>query len=416
MRCISICVISIFQSIALAAEHFEWNEENMTYTMKKYIEYRSECSSHPFIKDVQKSFVHDKLPNHKASEKKILAIHFSGYYLNFGLYSLENGEIATIKKKNLKKPLKTELTDFNWIATEVDKFLDDRDREECIMAGLALPYQMLLDSLSSGIALAVGPKNDLTWPHHKVSPLEDMAFFFEQKNLNIKPCVLANEAVAALMSVDSEVNEHRIGITLGTGTNAAYLKKQDGEETEAINLHWACLDPKIFRRNIFDKDIEVYSTLGALENETFALDRCIGEMGLAQLFRETLVYKNPKWQSVWPLVDLDYISRVTQMADESSKDYKLLKAIKTRSGRILASLITGQLKTMDINLQEDKIIIILSGKLLEQELDYNILKKVAIPFLERNGFPPSIFKFVRTTDAPLVGLVKIFWTHLLTDE
>lgn len=409
----NITLILIFQSIALAIVQFKWENDDMKNLQEAFRECVANGASNEFPNMFQRTFISDKAPLNTACEKSILAIDFGGTSLKLGFYDLTTGVRVEIKTQVIKIPQKDEiqaLDAFDWVASKVRSFLEDCTNNTDIIAGLTFSYAMEQTSLCTGKILSLGKNFHFKKLEPGSDPIKLLTKSFTKENLNISLVALANDTVATLMSVDKKENQHRIGIVLGTGTNAAYFKQEKGRPVEATNLEWASFDTKTVKMNSFD--IEFKEDLDKKGIESALLDRYVGGLGFLYLLNKAAraegLLKDGTSYSI------EYVNSILKGEVKNPKLHRIIEDIKTRSMQVIVSLVAGLVENMGIDIEREGLTLVLNGTIFEQSFDFEIFKKELVAFFKSNEFLNKIdINFERPPDASLIGMVNIIRTQVL---
>lgn len=370
--------------------------------------------SNEFPNMFKRSFVFDKSPSQETYAGKILAIDFSGSVLKLGLYSLRNEKSGMIKKTSIvvpKKETAKHMNFFDWIAPNVLKFVDHGDKNESIIAGFAFPYPLEQTSLRSGKILSIVGNFHFIPIELGSDPAICLSDSFKRKGLDIDVCVLVNDAIATLMSVDKGKGDHIISIVIGNGTNAAYFKQEDGCETEAINLGWGSFDSIGIRRNVFDCGLELNFIDDEIESGI--LDRYASDLGFRPLLNAAACVCDRGCQRH------DYkqkeIREIINDGVATSEIYKLIKNIRRRSVLVTVSLVIGLMKTMGI-CDLDRVVLVLGGTFFEDKYEYNMfIQEASIYFIINEMFYID-FDFEQAIDGSLDGILRIIQKCVLPHE
>lgn len=387
---------------------FNWEREDVDNLKIAFSECLRNGASERYPNMFQETFVYDKdisMPHH---DILMLVIDFGGSTLKLGLYQLKNSKfIENMLPKRINIPDKEEIKDidaFDWVATQVDEYVGKTDKK--ILAGLTFSYPVKQTSIKSGRILSLMKNFHFKVDHLEIDPVEEMNLALEKKGLDISVCALSNDTVATLMSVTEFKNDHKIGIVLGTGTNAAYFRKEKNGTYQAINMEWASFDSHRIKRNIYDVQFE--EDLHSQKNRTAFLDRMIGGYGFVPLLNMALKDMGISDKGL----TMDQIEKIINEANENSEEFKLIKSIKTRTARILTGLLLGFIENMNVKPSE-YVTLILNGTIFVQEFDFESFKEEMFRFLNLTNLTPQQLRFVIPKDASLRGMVHIIMSDVL---
>lgn len=387
---------------------FDWDDENVLELKNAYLKCLQKGRTDEFPNMFQNTFIYDKTINIPDRRENILVIDFGGSSLKFCLYEVINCKIVErISTKYLKIPNVEEIREvnaFEWVVDQISEYIVDK--EEKIIAGLTFSYPIEQTSIDSGKILNLAKNFHFKAISGTVDPVIALNNTFKKRGYNITIKALANDTVATLMSLQPLEDEHRIGIVLGTGTNASYFKPDFDGHFKAVNLEWSSFDCKELRKNIYDEKFE--DLLKSQGNSTVILDRLVGGYGFLPLLNMLLKDMN--------LTTTDYtyqdVDEIIHQRDESSPIFKAIKSIKSRTMKVITALVLAIIESKHI-LPDETVSLIMNGTIFELPFDFELFETEILKFIGCVNLKPGQLRFVRPKDASLVGMVHILLSEIL---
>lgn len=367
---------------------------------------QSSLFKHPNM--FQKTFVHDKYSNTTFNDKKILAIDFGGTSLKLGLYQIREGEIVeSLIMHSFKIPEKDEISNidaFEWCADKIHDYLNGTS--ENIIAGMTFSYPVSQNSLSSVRILNLSKNFHFKEIPLNGDPINLLNEALSKKNMNIKVKGLANDTVSTLMSLKKKPKDHRIGIVLGTGTNASYFKRNGNGDNEAINIEWGYFDSPYLKKNKYDLDFA--EELKIRGDKTNNLDKMIGGFGFLHLLNKAILENKVSNKKI----SLEEVIKIIDKKDEKCQIFQLITNIKKRSMRIISALVLGIIETYHLK-NDETITLILNGSIFDSYFDNNLFVSENREILEYNGIDTKKISILTPSGASLKGIVNILCTELM---
>ncbi|KRH94401.1 Hexokinase [Pseudoloma neurophilia] len=387
---------------------FEWTVNDVLTLKKNYSDCLKEGKSEKWPFMFQDTFVYDKKIKSTFHHEKLLVIDFGGTTLKLGLYEAKNGIVTEIMlPKYIKIPEKQKIEHieaFDWVAYQISEYLGDIEEE--IYGGLTFSYPIEQISINSGKVLAfeknfhfkVDPKNK--------DPVAAINRALKERGYNIKIAAIANDTTATLMSVKKIEKDHRIGIVLGTGTNATFFRNDKNNKKQAINLEWAGFNSPDIKRTIYD--IQLEEEMKKSGNNTTFLDRFIGGYGFFHILNMTLKDMGLIKKDLTP----EDIKKHIHDDNRNNEIFQVIKNIKTRTARVLTGLLLAVVDNMEIK-SDETITFILNGTIFSDPFDKKIFYTEMKRFLKFSGIKLNQIRFMRPKDASLVGMVNILLSEVL---
>nr|XP_022287076.1 hexokinase-1-like [Crassostrea virginica] len=267
---------------------------------------------------------------------------------------MKNGEATTTTKYyNLAEDLLSGPCQniFDHIAESLEAFLREENitSTACIPVGFTFSFPSDQKSLKHSVLV--------TWTKSfkcPDGPGQDACVMLEEaiarrKEMPVKLDVMAriSDTTGALMAGNYADKKCRIGVILGTGSNAAFVErienynKFDGKDPETkqiiVNTEWGafgdngCCD---FYRNEFEEEVDQYSN----HVNSFTFEKSFAGMYLGELVRLVLVKlvkegclfkgkSSPELMKRWEF-PTSYVTSIEDDTDTSENTWKILKAVK----------------------------------------------------------------------------------------
>ncbi|EPR78106.1 Hexokinase [Spraguea lophii 42_110] len=335
-------------------------------------------------------------------EFKALAIDVGGTYLKLGLFEIKNNnEIKALAQAERFKILKDgSLKDvdlFEWICEKTKKYLEDNNVSGCLKAAMCFSYPLLHKSLKDGIIMTLGKNFPFKSLKSECNVSLELNKVFEKNNINVNVEAVINDVTATVTSSYRPGFDLYVGIVLGTGTNAGYIKKE-GDEHVVINCEWAVFDHPTLKKTTFDKKIE--KLLKDKNNVHYnPLDVLIGGYKFVEIINLIMKEKNLK--------ELN-LNEILEIQNSEDKKYdetkKIIYTVKKRNSVVIASLIFGIIEHF---CPTGKILITLNGSVFEYEFDMNLLEAECDKLkeiLEKHHYE---IEYDVQKNASLIGAMKV---------
>lgn len=294
----------------------------------------------------------------------MLAIDVGGTYLKICLYNEKLQRKHYLDMYKIKRSPETKkICLFEWIVEKTKEYFQKFDYqivEPELKAAITFSYPVKMTSVNKGKILGMSKDfpfkpMDLT---NDIDPIEMLNKEYERQNIKVKAEILLNDTTATFLAAYRKEPRTSVGIVLGTGTNGAYMDKNN----KLINTEWGQFDDPKIKKNEYDEKIREN-----LKNNHFANLDCMigglkfqeivklvmGECDVLSLLNEYYTNKNPRH---------DY-----------SEYLEVIAIIKQRTYDIIGTLVLA----LD-NENKEEIFIGVNGSGLERNLDQKSLKDAII--------------------------------------
>eukprot|EP00916_Digyalum_oweni_P013041 GHVL01021437.1.p1 GENE.GHVL01021437.1~~GHVL01021437.1.p1 ORF type:complete len:445 (+),score=95.38 GHVL01021437.1:23-1357(+) len=187
---------------------------------------------------------------------------------------------------------------------------------------------------------------------------------FKRKGVPAEVGVIMNDTVSTLLAGCYENTNCRIGVILGTGTNACYLDENYKNGQKVVNIEWGGYDKLPFTSVDDDLDRES-SCPGEQRLEKIVSGAYIGEV-VTRLIRKIIMdftepMSNLSSADVSQLaLDLDYAKRLFN--EKALLFQTIARLVILRAAAVIACFITALSKKFDI----DPIVVAIEGALFEK--------------------------------------------------
>lgn len=404
-----ICFFILIPVYATMFEEFEWTDQEVENLKEKYKECLLTEPKEDFPNMFQSTFVHNRKIDETKDYKNILVIDFGGTSLKLGLYDKVDGKILQVfAPQIIKIPEEEQIKEvdaFAWVAQMIKTYL--KDKKGPFIAGMTFSYAMEQTSIDSGLVLLFAKnfhfknKNETN-----LNPVECLNAALKDLDLEVEVKAISNDTVATLMSVYHSEKDHRIGIVLGTGTNASFFKKKSEDGTfEAINLEWASFTSDAFKKT--DYDLQLEHSLQSKGNETEFLDRFVGGYGFLEILNLAAQHLLDRTENV----SLEDVKNVLKDPISDKCLFSLVYIIKKRAIKVLSAMTMSIIETLDIE-NGDSISLILNGTLFEHNFDFRMFFDEMKSFMERKGNQTPLNIYV-PSDASLIGMANILISEIM---
>ncbi|ELQ76137.1 Hexokinase [Trachipleistophora hominis] len=267
--------ITILFFLVIHCKLSDANTDNLLYTENqlKYLiaDFKNALISSQKDPRERETFLDTFVRLPEASEKisckhVLLAINLGGTYLQLGLYSIAKNELklhSPVEKVLIPKADgSTKKVDcFEWIAKKTKLYLEKSNFKKSARAGITFSHPIKHESISVGRVLKLGKDFPFRAPNlgSENDAVKLVNAAFKKFKVPVKVDIILNDATATAASLIYGKNDEKavtMGIVLGTGTNAAYIERQNRLTPTIINTEWASFDKGSVHRCEYDEAIE----------------------------------------------------------------------------------------------------------------------------------------------------------------
>ncbi|OAF71757.1 hypothetical protein A3Q56_00452 [Intoshia linei] len=362
----------------------------------------------------------------EAKDGKYLALDLGGTHFRVSLIEL-HGSIINSNHKiyEVPKEIKRSTTDelFNFVTDSLKNFLSLNNlSKEKLYLGFTFSFPVSLKSLNEGIIISWTKNFQINDGIGKdVSKI--LMKHIQDKNINVVCRAIINDTVGCLMSTAFDHKLAKIGVILGTGTNACYFEKTEKMKTweerhdfksdqVLINTEWGCfgengvldfiltkydieLDKNSLNptKSIFEKMISgMY--LGEITRRVFL--KCIEEKlifngKLSDIIKQQFtintttlsIFAEGDYEKVWKnILSMGYNSILEKDIEIMSK---VCDMISKRAAFLAAAGISCLIKRLDVT-DKDEIIVGIDGGLFKCHPNFEKYIKLGISklIMDRN--------------------------------
>ncbi|KAL0266055.1 UNVERIFIED_CONTAM: hypothetical protein PYX00_011772 [Menopon gallinae] len=290
-------------------------------------------------------------------EKTVFVVDVGGTYLKTCLIRMHmSGEYSfakDVEQYAIPKMGAKDTSIWKWIADIIKEYLGECRLNEYVGA-MTFSYAMAHESIGSGTVISCG-KN---FPFSKsdvvgCNPITAINNACKSAGLRVTFRTLLNDTTATALASLIKAEDTILGIVLGTGTNGAVVvpdSEHDG--LKIIDTEWGSYEHEAISTTEFDR--EIMDEMRAQGINFNNLDVMIGGYKFVELVRRTCLAMGIRDYGDIQLEDLQgllkrSISAGHELSAQERVVVRCMKAIKTRTSSILASLVLGIVKTLKRN-------------------------------------------------------------------
>ncbi|RVD90483.1 hypothetical protein TUBRATIS_30830 [Tubulinosema ratisbonensis] len=383
---------------------------NFNYSKEEMIELADAWCNEILTKPNKNMFLetHVNLPKeniYTIDKKELVIVDIGGSFLKICVIRVcltgDFEYILPVERYSMKEYSHSNTSIWVWIANLLKKTLTILPKKE-YLGSLTISYPVNHTSLNSGVILDCG-KN---FPFDKntfigADPVKSINKACFTKNVPISFKSIMNDATATALASYFTDKCTVLGIVLGTGTNGAIIVDK-GDHKTIINSEWASFSHPSIKLTVFDEII----CNNMSENEVYynLLDVLLGGYKLVEICRLFCKYKGCSNSNSITLETM-LIALFKDSEDRTKREEVIAKCfyeIKLRTYQILASLILGTLKAL--NLERKHVSVCLNGSIFEHSEDRIMLHEEFVKLCVNDGQESNYeVKWSFIPDGSLVG-------------